>query len=299
MSPDESNLIDLPGGDSAVRMGIFAALFVTFAALEAVYPRRKRTSSRPVRWYSNLGMTFLNSLSQRFIFPILGIEMALISAERGWGFFNDHETPYAVAFVASVVVLDLVVYLQHVVFHHVPWLWRLHRVHHADVDLDASSGIRFHVLESIISMCIKLGAIVAIGPPAMAALFFEILLNGAAMFNHANMRIPVGIDRVLRWLIVTPDMHRVHHSVIRDERNSNYGFNLPWWDRIFGTYRAQPAKGHEGMTIGLDRFRSTKEQHLHQLLIQPFRAGPGNRTPRDQDSTQSGTTASASKDSTS
>jgi len=170
-----------------------------------------------------------------------------------------------------VIVLDLAIYLQHVLFHAVPVLWRLHRMHHADLEFDVSTGVRFHPIEILLSMGIKLGVVAALGTPAVAVLVFEVLLNATSMFNHGNVRLPARTDRVLRWIVVTPEMHRVHHSVVPRETNSNFGFNLPWWDRLFGTYRAQPAAGHEGMTIGIAQFRDPSELRLDRLLIQPFR----------------------------
>jgi sterol desaturase/sphingolipid hydroxylase (fatty acid hydroxylase superfamily) len=177
--------------------------------------------------------------------------------------------------VASVVILDLAIYLQHVLFHAVPALWRLHRMHHADLEFDVSTGLRFHPIEILLSMLIKFAVIGALGAPALSVLIFEVLLNATSMFNHGNVRIPLGFDRVLRWLVVTPDMHRVHHSILARETNSNFGFNLPWWDRLFGTYRAQPAAGHEAMTIGIEQFRDPRELGLDRMLIQPFRGDPG------------------------
>jgi sterol desaturase/sphingolipid hydroxylase (fatty acid hydroxylase superfamily) len=175
-----------------------------------------------------------------------------------------------------VVVLDLVIYLQHVLFHAVPALWRLHRMHHADLDFDVTTGLRFHPIEIVLSMGIKLAVVAVLGPPAAAVLVFEVILNGTAMFNHSNIRIPLGLDRILRWVVVTPDMHRVHHSVVPQETNSNFGFNLPWWDRLFGTYRAQPAEGHDGMTIGIELFRARRDLWLDRMLIQPLLGKVGN-----------------------
>jgi sterol desaturase/sphingolipid hydroxylase (fatty acid hydroxylase superfamily) len=175
-----------------------------------------------------------------------------------------------------VIVLDLVIYLQHVLFHAVPALWRLHRMHHADLDFDVTTGARFHPIEIVLSMVIKLAAVVSLGAPAIAVLVFEVLLNATAMFNHGNIRLPLGFDRVLRLLVVTPDMHRVHHSTVTSETNSNFGFNLPWWDRLLGTYRAQPVAGHEDMTIGIALFREPQDLRLDRMLVQPFRAGPGS-----------------------
>ena len=183
--------------------------------------------------------------------------------------------PAWVGVVASVVLLDLAIYFQHVLFHAVPVLWRLHRMHHADLDFDVTTGLRFHPIEILLSMVIKLAVVAALGAPALAVLIFEVLLNATSMFNHGNVRIPAGLDRVLRWVVVTPDMHRVHHSILSRETNSNFGFNLPWWDRLFGTYRAQPAAGHEGMTIGIEQFRDPRELRLDRMLLQPFRGDAG------------------------
>jgi sterol desaturase/sphingolipid hydroxylase (fatty acid hydroxylase superfamily) len=169
----------------------------------------------------------------------------------GWGLLNHFQVPFAIAVPLAVIAMDFVIWLQHVMVHAVPALWRLHRVHHADLDYDVTTGARFHPLEIILSMLIKFATIVVLGPPVVAVVIFEVLLNATAMFNHGNIRLPAGLDRVLRWVVVTPDMHRVHHSVEDDETNSNFGFNLPWWDRLFGTYRDQPRAGHVGMTIGI------------------------------------------------
>ena len=196
--------------------------------------------------------------------------MAALAQERGWGLFNNLELPAALAIVVSAIALDLLIYLQHVMFHAVPALWRLHRMHHADLDIDVTTGARFHPIEIVLSMLIKLAAVAVLGAPAVAVVIFEVLLNATAMFNHANLRLPEGVDRFLRLVVVTPDMHRVHHSIVPAETNSNFGFNLPWWDRLLGTYRAQPAAGHEAMTIGIEQFRTPKDLRLDRLLVQPF-----------------------------
>jgi len=202
--------------------------------------------------------------------------VAVLAQSRGWGVFNAFSVPPLVAIIASVVIMDLAIYLQHVLFHAVPGLWRLHRMHHADLDYDVTTGARFHTLEIILSMLIKLAVLSAIGAPPVAVIIFEVLLNATAMFNHGNVRLPLGLDRWLRLLVVTPDMHRVHHSVIVRETNSNFGFSLPWWDRLFGTYKAQPEAGHEGMNIGIEQFREPADLRLDQMLIQPFRGRTGN-----------------------
>ncbi len=256
--------------ESLIRVGAFVGLFAAFALWEMSTPRRKLTARKSVRWFSNLALVTMNTLLMPVLVPIAAMSMAKLAQEQGWGLLNNYSVPYFFAFACTILALDFVIYLQHVMFHSVPILWRLHRVHHSDVDLDVSSGTRFHIIEILISLGIKVAAIALIGPPVLAILAFEVLLNGTAMFNHANIRLPEGIDRLLRKVLVTPDMHRVHHSVIREEMDTNYGFNLPWWDYLCGTYRAQPEAGHEGMTIGVDEFREEEDQYLHNLLIQPF-----------------------------
>lgn len=255
------------------RLGIFLTLFGLLAIWEIITPRRKRVGSKPVRWFSNFTLVGMNTLLVPVIVPIVALTMAGLAGERGWGLLNNYELSYPVSVVLSVIVLDFVIYLQHIMFHAVPILWRLHRVHHSDVDLDVTSGTRFHLIEIVISMMIKVCAVALLGAPVLAVLIFEVLLNGTAMFNHANIRLPIAADRVLRLFVVTPDMHRIHHSVIKEELNTNFGFNLPWWDHLCGTYRAQPVQGHEGMTIGVDRFRSPRDQYPDRLLVQPFFAG--------------------------
>jgi len=211
----------------------------------------------------------------RILFPTTAVGLALTAHARGIGLFNVVPLPAWIGVVASVILLDLAIYFQHVLFHAVPMLWRLHRMHHADLDIDVSTGLRFHPIEILLSMVIKLAVVTALGASAVAVLIFEILLNATSMFNHSNIRIAPQIDRILRWFVVTPDMHRVHHSILRRETNSNFGFNLPWWDRLFGTYRAQPAAGHEAMTIGIEQFRNRRELGLDRMLLQPFRGDAG------------------------
>jgi len=261
--------------EPAIRLGFFFGVFATMAAWETALPRRVRAFGRRVRWPGNIGIVALNTVVLRLLFPTAAVGFAALGEAQGWGLFNLFDPPYWLAFVLSVVLLDMAIYLQHVMFHAVPALWRLHRMHHADLDFDVTTGARFHPVEIVLSMLIKFTVIAALGPPAAAVLVFEILLNATSMFNHANARIPLGVDRWLRWIVVTPDMHRVHHSVVPNETNSNFGFNLPWWDRLFGTYRDQPAAGHEGMTIGLDRFREPAELRLDRLLLQPLRGDAG------------------------
>ncbi|MBA7543828.1 hypothetical protein ES705_36169 [subsurface metagenome] len=258
-----------------IRLGFFFGVFALIAIWEVLAPRRSLTTSKSVRWFSNLAITFLNPVVVRLVSPIMPVTMALLAQKSGWGLLNNFALPYWLPVVIGVAVLDLVIYLQHVMFHTVPVLWRLHMMHHADLDFDMTTGLRFHPIEMILSMGIKLSVVVVIGPPALAVLIFEILLNTTSMFNHGNIRLPSSIDRKLRLLVVTPDMHRVHHSVTIRETNSNFGFNLPWWDRLLGTYRDQPAAGHEGMTIGLAQFRDPKRLTFLWMLALPFIGKPG------------------------
>jgi sterol desaturase/sphingolipid hydroxylase (fatty acid hydroxylase superfamily) len=258
-----------------IRLGFFFGIFALMAIWEVLAPRRSLTTSKTVRWFSNLGITFLNPVVVRLVSPIMPVSMALLAQKSGWGLLNNFVLPYWLEVVVAVIVLDLVIYLQHVMFHTVPVLWRLHMMHHADLDFDVTTGLRFHPIEMILSMGIKLSVVVLIGPPAVAVLIFEVLLNATSMFNHGNIRLPSSVDRVLRFFVVTPDMHRVHHSVVIRETNSNFGFNLPWWDRLLGTYRDQPASGHEGMTIGLAQFRDAKRLTLPWMLALPFIGKPG------------------------
>lgn len=259
------------GHEVSVRLGFFFGTLAIIGGWELAAPRRLPTVSRLVRWGNNLGLVFLNTLLLRVLFPAAATGIAVLAQQRGWGLFNSIEVPMTLAAFATIVMLDGVVYFQHVLFHAVPFLWRLHLVHHTDPDYDVTTGTRFHPLEIIISMLIKFTAIIALGAPVVAVVIFEVLLNATAMFNHGNVRVPGRIDRMLRLVIVTPDMHRVHHSVEKDETNSNYGFSLSWWDRLFGTYRAQPRAGHQNMTIGLREYREPKQTTwLPGLLILPF-----------------------------
>ncbi|MEQ9642737.1 MAG: sterol desaturase family protein [Alphaproteobacteria bacterium] len=262
----------LQAAEPAIRLAAFVGVFVAMAIWELLAPRRRLSLRRRQRWPANLGIVLLNTVVLRLLLPTAAVGVAMIGEQRGWGLLGAWALPGWAAIIASLLVLDLVVYLQHVLFHAVPGLWRLHRMHHADQDFDVTTGARFHPVEIVLSMAIKLAVVVALGAPAIAVLVFEILLNGTAMFNHGNVRLPAGLDRALRWVVVTPDMHRVHHSVVPKETNSNFGFNLPWWDRLLGTYRAQPAAGHLGMTIGLPVFRGPDEQRLHRMLVQPLRS---------------------------
>jgi sterol desaturase/sphingolipid hydroxylase (fatty acid hydroxylase superfamily) len=254
-----------------IRLAFFLGVLAVVAAWEVLAPRRRRALGRWTRWPSNLGIVALNTSLLHLLFPVTSVGFAVVGEERGWGLLNVLDLPHWLAVILAVLALDLAIYLQHVLFHAVPALWRLHRMHHADLEVDVTTGGRFHPIEILLSMAVKLAAIAALGAPALAVLAFEILLSATAMFNHGNVRLAGRLDRLLRWVVVTPDMHRVHHSVVPCETNSNFGFNMPWWDRLFGTYRTQPAAGHEAMTIGIGQFRNTREQWLDRMLTQPFR----------------------------
>jgi sterol desaturase/sphingolipid hydroxylase (fatty acid hydroxylase superfamily) len=254
-----------------IRLVAFAGIFAAMAVWEVLAPRRDQKLGRGTRWPSNIGIVVLDTVLVRLVFPTTTVGLALVAEARGWGLFHALDLPGWASVPIAVAALDLAIYLQHVLFHAVPALWRLHRMHHADLDIDVTTGARFHPIEILLSMGIKLGVVAALGTPAVAVLAFEVLLNATSMFNHSNVRMPIWLDRVLRWIVVTPDMHRVHHSIIARETNSNFGFNLPWWDRLFGTYRDQPEAGHETMTIGIEQFRDPAEQRLDRMLTQPFR----------------------------
>jgi len=260
----------LLSNEPIIRIAIFLGILAAMAVWELAAPRRRQEIPRLLRWTNNLGIVVVDTILVRLTFPVVAVGLALIAKENGWGVLNILEAPLWLAFLVSLLALDLVIYLQHVMFHSVPALWRLHRVHHADLEFDVTTGLRFHPVEILLSMGLKLAVVAALGPPAAAVLIFEVLLNGTAMFNHSNVRIPAGLDRVLRWIVVTPDMHRVHHSIRPHETNSNFGFNLPWWDRLLGTYRAQPRDGHQAMTIGIEQFRTRRDLWIDRMLIQPL-----------------------------
>lgn len=266
--------------EPALRLGVFLGLFAALAWLEWRYPRRP-AGVRRHRWWTNLALLAIDGLVLRLFFPLLAVGAAAWAQAADVGLFNVWTVPWALAVVLCLLALDLAIWAQHLLMHRVPVLWRLHRMHHCDLAFDVTTGMRFHPLEIVLSMGLKMALVVVLGAPVAAVVAFEVLLNATSLFNHANLHLPAGADRVLRWLVVTPDMHRVHHSVHRPETDSNYGFNLPWWDRLFGTYRAQPRDGHEGMCIGLEAFRSRREQTLRLLLIQPFgrsrQNAPGSR----------------------
>lgn len=240
--------------DLLIRLLFFFGLFVLLAVAERLLPRRKLRWSRQRRWLTNWGFSLLNTLTLRLVavaLPLLAIGAALDAQTRGWGLLNQIQLPDWIAVFSAVLIFDFAIWLQHLITHKVPLLWRLHRVHHADPDLDVTTAIRFHPVEIALSMGLKVGLVYALGAPPLAVLIFEILLNATALFTHSNIRLPIAMDRIMRLVLVTPDMHRVHHSVHRDEHDSNYGFALSIWDRTLGTYIAQPREGHDKMTIGL------------------------------------------------
>ena len=254
-----------------VRLICFLGVLVLMALWERLTPRRPQSIKLLIRWPNNLGLVVLNTFVVRLLFPLAGVGMALLAQAKGWGLFNIVPGPAWFAIPAGLLLLDLTIYGQHVAFHAVPLLWRLHRMHHADLEFDVTTGLRFHPGEIVVSMLVKLLAIVVFGALPIVVLAFEVVLNATSIFNHGNVRLPPRLDRVLRLLVVTPDMHRVHHSIDRRETDSNFGFNVPWWDRLFGTYRAQPALGHDRMTLGIDLFREERELWLDRMLLQPLR----------------------------
>lgn len=256
--------------ETAIRAGSFILVLLIMGAAETRWPRRVLTAPKVRRWISNLSMVAMATFIVRLFFPIVPAGLALFCQKHDLGLLNIIPVPAWFAFLLSVALLDMLIYWQHVIFHRHPLLWRIHRMHHADVNIDASTGIRFHPIEMVSSVLIKLVAILILGPPAMAVITFEVLLNCCALFNHANVRLPLKLDRFLRLIMVTPDMHRVHHSTDMREANMNFGFNLPWWDRLFGTYKAQPDLGHDNMRIGLNIFREPRYISIRQMLGIPF-----------------------------
>jgi sterol desaturase/sphingolipid hydroxylase (fatty acid hydroxylase superfamily) len=254
-----------------IRLVCFLGVLVAMALWEALAPRRPQSIRRVLRWPNNLGLVVLNTFVVRLLFPLAGVGVAALSQAKGWGFFNVVSCPAWLAIPGALLLLDLAIYGQHVMLHAVPFLWRLHRVHHADLEFDLTTGLRFHPGEIVVSMLIKLAAVLVLGAAPIAVLILEVVLNATSVFNHGNVRLPGQLDRMLRLFVVTPDMHRVHHSIDRRETDSNFGFNVPWWDHLFGTYRNQPALGHDGMTLGIDRFRDQRELWLDRMLVQPLR----------------------------
>jgi len=262
----------LPDSDMQLRAALFATLLLVIGACELAAPRRKLKLPRVNRWLPNLAVGALNIMILRIAFPMLGLGLAYLIADSGWGLFRQLNIPFAASFVLSLLALDLLIWAQHKLFHQVSWLWRLHRMHHTDPDFDVTTAVRFHPMEAVLSMLIKSVAILLLGIEPLAFLAFEVILSSTSLFNHGNLKLPTGLDRRLRWFIVTPDMHRVHHSIVHSEQNSNFGFNLPWWDHLFGTYNDQPHGGHEHMTIGTGTFAAREEKDLAKLLVQPFKA---------------------------
>lgn len=257
--------------EPAVRLAAFAGVLATMLLWETLAPRRAPTAGNGVRRLNNLAMVAVSTLVVRLLFPVLAVGFAADMAQRGIGLFNAIAVPDWLAVLLAIVLLDLAIYGQHRLFHRVPWFWRLHRVHHADPAFDTTTALRFHPLEIMVSMAIKLAAVALLGAPPLAVLVFEVILNATAMFNHGNVSLPPRLERPLRWLLVTPDLHRVHHSVHGDEMNRNFGFNLSVWDRLFGSFAGQPRDGHIAMQIGLHDFREPRAQWLDRLLLQPFR----------------------------
>ena len=262
----------LLANEKVIRMSFFFGMLALIGLWELAAPKRALTISKSVRWINNLGLVFFNSFILRVLFPAAAVGVAVFATEQGWGLFNYYsELPFWFEVVAAVIIMDFVIYIQHVMVHAIPVLWRLHRLHHADLDYDVTTGARFHPIEIILSMLIKFATILLLGPAVIAVIIFEVMLNATAMFNHGNISLPKTLDKYLRLILVTPDMHRVHHSIEDDEANSNFGFSLPWWDRLFGTYRDQPRAGHVGMTIGIHKYRDPKQvSWLPGMLIFPF-----------------------------
>ena len=261
--------------EADLRLACFLGIFLVMACWELLSPRKLLIKPKLLRWFNNISLTILNTAFIRLLFFMASISlvtgMATLAEKKSWGLFNMIEIGGGIEILASLLLLDLAIYFQHILFHKVFWLWRLHRVHHSDTDIDVTTGARFHPAEIILSIIFKMGLVFLIGPKVIAVILFEIILNACAMFNHANVLLPKHIDSLVRLILVTPDMHRVHHSIIRKETDSNFGFSIALWDRLFKTYCAQPEKGHDKMMIGVDEFREEKEVYIHKMLSQPFR----------------------------
>lgn len=274
------------GGISEVglRLTAFLGIFLAMAALERLLPRRRLRVAKLQRWVTNLSIVALDSLLVRIMagtpaiigaaaMPLVAVAAALMAEQKGWGLFNGLDWPIWIEIVVSLVVLDFAIWFQHLASHKVAVLWRLHRMHHADLDIDVTTALRFHPIEIGLSMLYKIVWVLALGPAAAAVVLFEVILNGCALFNHANVRLPLALDSALRMFVVTPDMHRVHHSTEAREHHANFGFNLSLWDRLFSTYVANPAAGHENMTIGLPEYQADGPARLGYSLMIPFRNG--------------------------
>lgn len=267
----------IPGGEQTLRLVAFLGVFAVMALWEAAAPARPLRDRRSARWVTNVGIVVIDSLAVRLLVPLAAVGTAVYAAERGYGLLNTVAVPGWLAGLVAFVVLDFAIWLQHVAAHKIGILWRLHRMHHADIDFDVSTGLRFHPIEILLSMAWKMLVVLALGAPLAAVVIFEVVLNAMAMFNHGNVRLPAALDRVLRLAVVTPDFHRVHHSTIRRETDSNYGFNLSLWDRLFRTYVAQPENGHAAMDIGLAAYRTKAPSGLLWCLMLPFRNGRSSR----------------------
>jgi sterol desaturase/sphingolipid hydroxylase (fatty acid hydroxylase superfamily) len=264
-----------PSTEMLLRVGSYVLVFAALAAWEFLAPRRRLLLRRAARWPHNLGILLVDIAAVRLLVPSAAVGIAVLAEARGFGLMSWAALPLGLRAIAGFIALDLIIYAQHWLFHHVPLLWRLHRMHHADLDIDVTTGVRFHPLEILISLAIKIAAVALLGIPPVSVLIFEIALNATSMFNHTNVALPRWLEPLARLMVVTPQMHQVHHSIVRAETDSNFGFNLPWWDRLFGTYRAAPAAGEDGVVIGLDMFRDANEERLDRLLTQPFRGKSG------------------------
>lgn len=259
--------------EGIIRLSVFAGVFAAMALAESIFPRKKRIQKRSSRWFTNWALVLIDTVALRIAFPILAVGMAVYAHEINWGLLNVVALPAWLEIVIAIVLMDMAIWAQHVASHKIPLLWRFHKVHHVDRDIDVTTGARFHPVEIIFSMAYKLVLVLALGPAALAVVLFEVILNASAMFNHSNVKLPLGLDRVLRAIIVTPDMHRVHHSIVRRETDSNYGFFLSVWDRLFQTYIAQPERGHEGVIIGLEEHQDDATSSLIWSLMLPFKVG--------------------------
>ncbi|MGL6314878.1 sterol desaturase family protein [Vibrio sp. WXL103] len=255
-----------------LRLGCFFSIFIACAVWEQCKPRRVLSQPKWLRWGNNLSLVVLNSVLLKLLLPVLAVDLAYQLSATDIGLLNTLNLPLWLSMLLTVLVLDFAIYWQHRLFHQIPMLWKLHRMHHSDQDIDVTTGARFHPIEIILSMLIKLIVVALLGAPALGVVLFEIILNGSAMFNHSNARMPLKLDRILRGFVVTPDMHRVHHSTIRTECNANYGFFLSIWDRLFASYIPQPSLGHSNMQIGTMNFRTQVEQRIDKMLTQPFRS---------------------------
>ncbi|MEP3891115.1 MAG: sterol desaturase family protein [Hellea sp.] len=258
--------------EANIRLGVFISILLIMMSAEALFPRKARVMRRTRRWTSNLLLIIIDGFFVRLLFPIVAVGIAALSLQKGWGLFNIIDLPIWLEITLAIILLDVLIYWQHVAFHHIPFLWALHKVHHADRDIDVTTGSRFHPLEIGLSMVYKMALVALLGAPVLAVIIFEIILNVCAMFNHSNVKLPLKFDRLLRRLIVTPDMHRVHHSIISSETNSNFGFSLSLWDHLFGSYTAQPAKGHDDMVIGLQEHQTPGPASLSWSLALPFKS---------------------------